>query len=482
MRMNCRAFATALLFAMLLPALPILQVAGGKGQVVSIQPVVVVPAAAISSPRAAAVPGVVIPPIVPLPDGNGVLYPLPDGNGILFPVPKIPPLKPIPDLFICKDSDGGKNYFQFGMANGRDPANRGYAGTTDFNDFCADANTLNEYFCVADWVHLERTVCANGCSAGACLGSPNPDANYCCPAGQDCVIAQRCELNGQIGNIKCTMRQGQNMLIRDFNSACNITLDVENAGAMGWLRLENDKIPAGQNFSVNAGNLFTTGDKDTGIILLNCENMHVRAGNILTKGESLNGVFLGDSSNNSLNFGSIATWGAYSDGIVLLSFCLNNYIASAGIQTTGGGDGISIMADSNGNSVFAGDITTWKSDSSRGINFDGGVSNNDVHVGNIRAIGEKTEGVKFGGAINNTVLAKDINTGEWGVVSSAYLFESLDNLVCANKVSASEGKCMLYGPATLTGCENGIPIPNCSNSDRNCSECGAGASCSRAPN
>ncbi|MFH1224647.1 MAG: hypothetical protein V1676_02480 [Candidatus Diapherotrites archaeon] len=470
---SSKAFAVPLLFAMLLPALPLLQFSAGGAQDAPVQHLAAVPVVVVSEPQAAAVPSVVIPPVVPLPGDNGILFPLPDGNGILFPVPEIPPLKPIPDLFICRDSDGGKNYFRFGMANGRDPANRQYVGTFDFNDFCADANTLNEYFCVADWVHSERVGCAKGCRAGACLGEPGPDANYCCPAGQGCVIAGVCEPDG---TIKCTMRAGQNMLIRDFNSACNITLDVENGGAMGWLRLENDRILGGQNFSVNTGNIFTAGGKNIGVILLNCENTHVRAGNILTQGESSNGVFLGDSSNNNLSFGSIVTRGLYSDGITFLSFCLNNYVVSGAIQTNGGGDGISIMADSNSNSIFAGNITAWKS---RGINFDGGVSNNAVHAGNIQAIGEKAEGVKFGGALNNTVLAKDVNAGGWGIVSSAYMFESLGNLVCANEVSASEGACVLYGAATLTGCENGTPIPNCANSDRNCSECGAGTSCSR---
>ncbi|MFH1696793.1 MAG: hypothetical protein ABH854_02695, partial [Candidatus Diapherotrites archaeon] len=117
---SSKAFAVPLLFVMLLPALPFLQVSGDAVHNIAIPQV---------SPGGGTAPGTVIPPLVPVPDENGVLFPVPDGNGVLYPVPKIPPLKPVPDLFICRDSDGGKNYFAAGITTGFDPANRGYAGT-----------------------------------------------------------------------------------------------------------------------------------------------------------------------------------------------------------------------------------------------------------------------------------------------------------------------------------------------------------------
>jgi len=193
---SSKAFAIPVLFVMLLPAMPFLQVSGDAVHDAAILQ--------ISQDRDSIVPGVVIPPLVrvpdekgvlfPVPDGNGVLFPVPDGNGVLFPVPKIPPLKPVPDLHICKDTDRGKNYFMRGITTGLDPTNRSYAGTTDFNDFCADENTVTEHYCVADWVHSERVSCNYGCELGACLGEPDPDpdTNYCCPAGEDCVIAGVC--------------------------------------------------------------------------------------------------------------------------------------------------------------------------------------------------------------------------------------------------------------------------------------------------
>lgn len=445
---SSRAFAVPLLFAMLIPAMPLLQLSGGNPSLVY-------------EPQATAVPGVVIPPIVPLPDGNG----------ILFPVPEIPPLKPIPDLFICKDSDGGKNYFQFGVANGRDPANRAYAGTTDFNDFCADANTLNEYFCVADWVHSEKAKCDLGCESGACR-KPGPVVNYCCAVGQDCIIAGVCGANG---TIKCTMRAGQNMLIRNFNSACNIALDAENGGAMGQLRLENNRVPTGESFLVRCGDVKTEdpwgglsifetenavvsiGGIDMGqnggrgIYLIKAIGNDITAGNILTHADYADGVETGWSSGNTVVVGDIQTQGYFAQGLSIGSD--GNNVVRAGNIITAGDDSSGLSISSVNNTVSAGNIVSSGKDSEGIYIFDSG---HIVTAGNITTAGKGSEGIYIFGAMNTVTVADIVTSGDEAEGTYLYTpaystYSPLVNVVKISNITTSGFKSMGIRTSNASG-------------------------------
>ncbi|MBU0662836.1 hypothetical protein KJ891_05215 [Candidatus Micrarchaeota archaeon] len=505
---SSKAFAVPLLFVMLLPALPFLQVSENAVHDIAIPQV--------SQGDGDAVPAVIIPPVVPLPNG-GVLFPVPDGNGWLYPVPKIPPLKPVPDLFICRDSDGGKNYFAAGITTGFDPANRGYAGTTDFNDFCADSNTLTEYFCVADWAHSERVSCDYGCELGACSSGPGPDTNYCCPAGEDCVIARDCEADG---TIECTMREGQNMEIRNFRSACDIKLGVENNGAMGWLQLKNNKIPPTEKLYIQTGNIETYGsyeESDGGVSINDSENVALTAGNVVTHGWGVVSVYITNTNRTIRLFaGDIVATGENSSTVAIganNSFVeMQNITATAknstGVSLSGSSasnnelhlgnitaDYIGLIVAASDNDIFAGNITS----SDEGIEFYGNAveglaaNRNGVSAGNIYApsgilfyaanenslavgdLNSTNKGIFYtDGSKDNSVLVGNITSSGVGISTGAI---SSDNLVCAKAVSAGASKCKVGGNSTLTGCENGTPIPNCSNSKRDCSECPGGANC-----
>jgi len=63
----------------------------------------------------------------------------------------------------CFDSDGGKNYFEYGQARVDDEL----GGTTIINDLCYD-NTLKEVYCDNDNFAYEDFNCVNGCMAGEC--------------------------------------------------------------------------------------------------------------------------------------------------------------------------------------------------------------------------------------------------------------------------------------------------------------------------
>lgn len=78
---------------------------------------------------------------------------------------------------VCKDSDGGKNYYVAGKTY--------YLDVDKFNtatDFCDSQGILHEYSCGADEsVVLEKVACENGCRANACVidaSSPNYRGYY----------------------------------------------------------------------------------------------------------------------------------------------------------------------------------------------------------------------------------------------------------------------------------------------------------------
>ncbi|MFH1443742.1 MAG: PEGA domain-containing protein [Candidatus Micrarchaeota archaeon] len=83
----------------------------------------------------------------------------------------------------CGDSDGGKNYYTFGIVSG-------YIGETPFyyTDTCAYANASNlvEYYCdpVTQIPYTDVKTCLNGCANGVCITlgvspSPTPAPNSC---------------------------------------------------------------------------------------------------------------------------------------------------------------------------------------------------------------------------------------------------------------------------------------------------------------
>jgi len=69
----------------------------------------------------------------------------------------------------CSDSDGGMSYYVTGRASGY------YRNTFyDLNDYC-NGSVLSEYYCSGTGKYRITYTCAQGCSAGRCLGQPpNP--------------------------------------------------------------------------------------------------------------------------------------------------------------------------------------------------------------------------------------------------------------------------------------------------------------------
>jgi len=59
----------------------------------------------------------------------------------------------------CKDTDGGKNYYQKGVVT---------VDGTMLSDFCIDSNTLKEHYCSGNNPKWVNYVCPYGCENGAC--------------------------------------------------------------------------------------------------------------------------------------------------------------------------------------------------------------------------------------------------------------------------------------------------------------------------
>ncbi len=73
---------------------------------------------------------------------------------------------------ICTDSDGGKNYYQYGSAKectSSISGNSGGGGCIEKKDFCS-GDQLYEYYCTSDNIATAETYrCESGCSNGACI-------------------------------------------------------------------------------------------------------------------------------------------------------------------------------------------------------------------------------------------------------------------------------------------------------------------------
>ena len=80
----------------------------------------------------------------------------------------------------CKDSDGGKNYYVYGVLSGTT------AGGSVINqsDYCSsyNRNDLFEHFCTNTSHSYENYLCPNGCEAGACCVGYGlfANGNKCC--------------------------------------------------------------------------------------------------------------------------------------------------------------------------------------------------------------------------------------------------------------------------------------------------------------
>ncbi|MFA5125971.1 MAG: right-handed parallel beta-helix repeat-containing protein [archaeon] len=124
----------------------------------------------------------------------------------------------------CSDTDSGL-----------DPATKGTVyfwneTVTANNDYCLDANTLNEYYCTGSALGLGNYNCQNGCSNGACLNivcstdaqcndynaltadtcvSPGTGSSYCTHTATTpaCFSDANCGTNGYIGNLFCAGNQ-----------------------------------------------------------------------------------------------------------------------------------------------------------------------------------------------------------------------------------------------------------------------------------
>jgi hypothetical protein len=93
---------------------------------------------------------------------------------------------------ICTDSDDGRDYYTKGQAMD--------AKNSVYEDFCADATQVNEYFCNYTKVETRLFTCPHGCKDGACIslcsdsdGGINPYVKGICKDSRgsfsdDCVI------------------------------------------------------------------------------------------------------------------------------------------------------------------------------------------------------------------------------------------------------------------------------------------------------
>lgn len=66
----------------------------------------------------------------------------------------------------CRDSDGGKNYYEKGTAT---------SGSVSLTDHCNSDGSLTEKYCSGDEIKAMVYSCPQGCSGGACLGEELDD-------------------------------------------------------------------------------------------------------------------------------------------------------------------------------------------------------------------------------------------------------------------------------------------------------------------
>lgn len=81
----------------------------------------------------------------------------------------------------CSDTDGGRNYFTKGVAEGKAFWGKSLNMVEKFDDFCTGGRDLNELWCGDDgYVHQESVQCEYDCWLGACCGPGGCEKDLWC--------------------------------------------------------------------------------------------------------------------------------------------------------------------------------------------------------------------------------------------------------------------------------------------------------------